>query len=611
GQQGTVPNLLTRAERHQKAVDEALSNILDLLSQWGGAGQVRGEARVMRDNVNREAANTDKLPEKVPPGESPAAMTPQQRAELDKLAGKLDVLAESASQLLGRAGKFASEKDTAAAAAKAAATRKEEEAAELRKKAAASPPGSPDEKQARDRATALRDDIEKLNRLAERAAAEAAALRKAERAAGGQSLPDELRRAAEAARNNRPGEAAGMERSAAARLDRFAEALTEKQDESVPELSKPKLQKLADRLDALAAAQDELNKKIDEAAKIEYQAEREAALKKLVPEQERLIEKNKELVQQLTREKSDAVREARQAGDRMEATRDVLEQGKVPTRTQNETVEKLDNARDRLDAARQTPERQLSAEKRRKMFDAVKALLERQKAATAEAARVQDKVLADKKWERSLLASYGDLEDRERALAVEVRNLSDREFDGLPVFGRMLKDAAAGMEKGADRAKERRQDALDADPAAAFDPAFEKVNDDRVRRPMHLAQRRLEQLMDAVKPDEPKGEVAKKDGGPKKNNGGGGGGQGAGGGGGGGGDGDVVPPLAQLKALRALQAELNERTAEFAKAHPDTAKLEPDEGEELKELEEAQREITELFERMARMFQKQPDGEKP
>ena len=32
---------------------------------------------------------------------------------------------------------------------------------------------------------------------------------------------------------------------------------------------------------------------------------------------------------------------------------------------------------------------------------------------------------------------------------------------------------------------------------------------------------------------------------------------------------DVVPPLAQLKVLRALQAELNQQTAEFAQAHPE------------------------------------------
>ena len=61
-----------------------------------------------------------------------------------------------------------------------------------------------------------------------------------------------------------------------------------------------------------------------------------------------------------------------------------------------------------------------------------------------------------------------------------------------------------------------------------------------------------------------------------------------------------------MKALRALQAELNERTAEFAKAHPDSSKLTDEERAELKEIEAAQREMAELFEQLAKLFQKQP-----
>ena len=64
-----------------------------------------------------------------------------------------------------------------------------------------------------------------------------------------------------------------------------------------------------------------------------------------------------------------------------------------------------------------------------------------------------------------------------------------------------------------------------------------------------------------------------------------------------------MPPLAQLKVLRALQAELNQRTAEFAKDHPDPGKLTDEERDELKELEQAQREIAALFEEMVKLFQ--------
>ena len=62
--------------------------------------------------------------------------------------------------------------------------------------------------------------------------------------------------------------------------------------------------------------------------------------------------------------------------------------------------------------------------------------------------------------------------------------------------------------------------------------------------------------------------------------------------------------------LRALQAELNQQTAEFARAHPDANKLTDDERGELKDLEQAQREIAALFEQMTQLFD-ESKGSKP
>jgi hypothetical protein len=60
-----------------------------------------------------------------------------------------------------------------------------------------------------------------------------------------------------------------------------------------------------------------------------------------------------------------------------------------------------------------------------------------------------------------------------------------------------------------------------------------------------------------------------------------------------------------------MQAEVNERTAGFAKEHPDTTKLTDDQKEELKDLEQAQRDVAELFEKLApliRQAQQGPEG---
>lgn len=609
GQDQNLGDLLKKAGRHQKAIEDGLTNILDLLSVWGGASDIRGESRLLRDLLNRLAGETEKLTEKVPTGQPLDSLNPAQRIELDRIAGRTELAAEQTGSLLARAARLAAEKDKQAADARAAAAAAEQKAGALRAAAEKLAPGNPEKSNLNAQASLLQTEADDLRAAASRADAEASALRKGIEAAGGQALPEEIRRAADAVRNNRQTESSNLQRSAAGRLERLADALTEKPVDTVPELAK--LRKAADDLDALGAAQDDLRKRTEEAARIPDPAKREAELKKLVPEQEKLMQKTREVLQRLTRERADAAaRDTRSALDRMEAARDDLERGDPGLRSQNEAVEKLDNARDRLDATTASAPEQLSDEKRRKLVEKVNALLERQKAAVNEADRIHALVRAEKKWERPLLVSYADLEERERAIAVEVRVFGEKEFAPLPVLARLLAEAAAAMDTAADKAKVRREDALDADPNAAFDPELEAANDRKVSRPMTLALRRLQQLADALRPDDPKN-------GPKKDpqqmnpkgpkdpmnpmSSSGGGEQ------------DLIPPLAQLKVLRALQAELNERTAEFAKAHPEPNKLTDEQREELKELEQAQRDIAALFEQMAKLFEEHqpPKSDKP
>ena len=599
-----VPGLLARAGRHQKAVGDGLTAALDLLAEWGGAGEIRGDARMLRDAVLREAAKADGLGARVPPGKPADALTADDRADLDRTAGKLDPLADQANRLLGRATKLSADKDKQAAEARATSTATRKAADALRDKAAALPAGSKGRAELGRQAEGAADDAADAKAAGDRAAAEAEALRTAVVDAGGQALPDDLRRAADSLRANRQGEAATLARSAAARLDRLAAGLVERPADAVPELAKPK--KRADQSDDLAGAQDDLRKRAEAANMTADPDERAAELKRLAPEQQKLVERTRELLQRLTRERADdAARDARAALEKMEAARDDLERGTDAAAAQREATNKLDAARDRLDAATAPkPDERLGDEARRRLADRVTALLGRQTAAAAEAGRIQDKVLKDRKWSRPLLASAADFEDRERALAVEVTALADREFADLPVFARVAADATAAMTQAADRAQARRRDALDADPDAVFDPELEAAADARVRRPLDLAARRLQLILDVLKDDAAKAKAAQPPAAPPK-----------------GteppappaGDGDALPPLAQLKALRALQAELNARTAAFAAAHPDAAKLTDEERDDVKELEAAQGRITALFEQLAKLFQPQPppDGEKP
>ncbi len=599
GQDQQLSDFLRKTVRHQKNVEDTATALLDLLSQWGGAGEIRGEARVLKDSILRQLAANEHLKERVKEGK--LKPTDEEQRDLDRAAVKAEQSAEQAGQLIARAARLASEKDKQAADLRAQADAKDKAATALRLQAAEN--ANPVDKSALNaKADAAAATATDLKAAADKAAAEAAALRKGITAAGGEGLSADLRNAAAGLRKNNQSNAGALQRSAVARLDALSAALTETEPDAVPELAKPKnLKGAADQLNALADAQEELRKKAEAAARIADPEKRQAALKELAAQQDQLIERGRELLQKLTRERADeAARDARAALDKMEAARDDLEKGQPAGRAQAEAVDKLDAARDKLDVAAAQAGRQLSDEKRRKLADQIKALVERQKAAVAEAGRIHAEVAKEKGWNKPLLTSYSDLDAvREKEIAIEVRKLADAEFAPLPVFARLLTDSATAIDAARDTIKTRCDD---ADLAAAFDAELEAINDRKVTRPMALALRRLEQLADALKPDDPKKQPAKKDGNPdpppKKDgnppqpnpNGGG--------------EQDVVPPLAQLKVLRSLQAELNEYTAQFAKDHPDPDKLTDGEKVELKELEQAQREIAELFEKMAKLFEK-------
>src|SRR5205085_11401585 len=138
------------------------------------------------------------------------------------------------------------------------------------------------------------------------------------------------------------------------------------------------------------------------------------------------------------------------------------------------------------------------------------------------------------------------LGDAQKGLGEETAKVARDKLGDAVVFGRILRKTARAMDDAGQRIGERFEDVSKA-------PEHTQA-DGQIGRRQQEAVRRLGQLLEAIKPDA---------GVPQRQpGGGGGGGGGRGGGGGGGGGGEAIPPLAQLKLLRALQAEINQRTEE-------------------------------------------------
>jgi hypothetical protein len=577
-----VKDSVAAVEKHQRGVTDGLDAALEQLERWAGAGELRGDVRGLKDQANKAALQSEKATDKVPDGKTPEQLSPHERAELNRAAEKFEQAANEASGVVAKAGRVAEEKAKQADALKAEA--------ETKKAAAEKTAAGPGKE-------TLNAEAGALANAASRAAAEAAALKNAVAKSGGQEIPNDLREAAKATRENRPGAASIAKGAADRRLDAMRDELAERKEDGSDELRK-KAKQATDQVEKIAEEQDELRKKVKDAADKKDPAERAEELRRLAQEQEQLRQQAEQLARRLTRDGNDpAAEELKRAAEQMDQNREQLDQGKPPTeQQQNEAAERLQQAQDKLDAEKKQDEEMLLREKREELLKEFQGLVDRQKAAVAEAVRIEGKAIAAKRWERGVLSSLSELADREKALAEEVRRFAEKNLENLKVFDRMVRQAAGQMERGSKLLRGRKDDALNADPEA-FDAEAEKAAGNTARRPMDLALRRLEQILASINPDNKDNKQAKQPmpGGDGGGGGGGGGGQQAGG----------EPPLAQLKALRDWQPEVNERTEAFAKDHPDPAKLTEDEADELKELEQAQKDIAELFEQLLPLFQKQ------
>jgi hypothetical protein len=147
-------------------------------------------------------------------------------------------------------------------------------------------------------------------------------------------------------------------------------------------------------------------------------------------------------------------------------------------------------------------------------------------------------------------------------------------LDGAPVFALTLRRAKESMENAAKRLAELKTDGLTEQAAKA-------------------ASDRFKQLLESLKSDAAGG--------------GQGGGGGGGGGGGAGGGGDGIPATAQLKMLKSLQQEINDRTEALDEVQRRNQKLTPAQGAELRRIAEEQGVLADLVRDMTRP--KRDDGE--
>lgn len=594
---GKAKPSLSRAERHQFEVEETLRNTAERLEPWNATGDASGEGRSILSEIRKQIEALRQFEQSREPGlggmkrkDLPEA----HRQELDRAAVRPERLNERAMQLLDKLNRLASEKNDALAEKldlqrklEAGAKANDAEAKEQAK-------GSPAEQRLRQEAERLRDQADRQRDDLENLKAEIAALQKAAELAADPLVRNRLADVPTKIRDNQLGDAAATLRAAEQQLEKAVEALSPKPRPEDPDRLRKHARADGQRLNQLIEAQERLQKKIDAIKQNGDAGRQEEELRELSGEQEKLRQDAQELARQLNRTgNEEAARQLRRAAQEMDSARQQLEKGQAPNSSQDEALDRLDEAKEQFDRDHERDGEELLRQKLAEVSDLLKAIRDRQATAIDETKRLHAKVINEKKWSITLARnSLAGLIEHQRGLTAELRGLIEARFKDDVVFARMLGHSAEAMDAAVKRLNQRQEDVLDQlEGIGAFDAELEAQADRMVRRWQELALNRLDQLLDALKPDaeilrqppkkagpEPKmGEPAPEK--PKQN---------------------PLPPLAQLRALRALQADIAERTTAFDRQHPKRDNLQPDDLLLLESLKKAQVDVADLAQQLLR-----------
>ncbi|MFQ3591711.1 MAG: hypothetical protein SNJ82_00780, partial [Gemmataceae bacterium] len=400
------------------------------------------------------------------------------------------------------------------------------------------------------------------------------------------NLANKMKAAEEAIAQNKLNEARQKQKEALAELEKLNKNLEENREQELDRLAK-KLREAEKKVEELIDEQEKLQKKIREAEQIKDEKQRDAQLARLAKQQKKIQEKTEELLKELSRLRNARAKQALEAagGEMEEAGRQLNQGGKQDDEKQEDVLDRLEEARRELEKTRQRTEEELAREQLARVADMIKRLQERQQGHLVEAKRIQDAVLARNEWSRVLSASLRDLGENQSGLGEETQALARKELAGAPVFAKLLQRAARSMNQAGLRIVAMRKQL----------PPLTELPDAELARHQQDALRRLSQLLDSLKEAEseprPLGNPNGGEGGDDNEPGGGGGD-------------DSLPPLAQLKLLRNLQEEVNRRTADFSRRHPNLENLDAKAQAELDELRRDQKEVADLLEQMTR-----PPGE--
>lgn len=387
---------LERTAQKQDLVLNTFSKTLQRLAAWRDDRNLSGDLRELAEDQQKLVTDTKQLGQQTI-SKSTAELSPQQKAELNKLA-------ERQQQLAQRVDEF--------------------------QQALTAPPKSETESPSAEQQltrSSLQKQIEQQN------------------------VNSLMRQAASELTRNNIAQAVKKQDELIETLRKLQELVDESETTDQETLVK-QLAETQSELANLRAEQEELMGKLEAAQKLPA-SDREEALAQLKKKQEQLRQRTDEVLRRLQRMQSNkASRAASRASEHMEQAEESLAKND-PEQAQSEiqeTLDDLEQAERELNRDKKRAELELAQEVMERMADELKSLRDRQQGAIEETQRIKAEFDASGKWSRGLLKSVRSLAQTQSQLKEEVLNKA-KDVKAIEILSLALSGAGRAMEAAAQK----------------------------------------------------------------------------------------------------------------------------------------------------------------
>lgn len=398
------------------------------------------------------------------------------------------------------------------------------------------------------------------------------------------AISGQMREAGVAVQQNQIGQAAAAQKQIATNLQAILDILANHREKELGGLVK-KLRALQSNLAAIESQQEDLHGQIETAGNEKNKESADRQLQQLGGDQQRLREETERLARQLARLQAEQAAEAAaQAAKQMSEAGQRAGEGSAADAAKKaaDARRSLADARRQLADQLQKSAAELAQEQLIRLGDNVKHLRRQQQNALDEAKRLRGLEESQGQLSRSQAFSVHELARLQRSLQTDAAGLG-RQLAAAAAFELALTGAADDMARAAASLEQRQ-----TGPST--------------QAPQRRALGRLDQLVEALKPEPP---LEKKDNEANQPAGGNNGNKKQGP------QGDSLPPVAQLKLLKLMQQEINSRIEALQQAAG--VKPTPEQLREYKALSKQQGQLADIVLQFVtpaeRNAEPQPDAE--